>query len=217
MFTRYLRMVSLIVAALFAASAAFAQDTVTLGRLTINGGLRFDRYRGLTNGNLLQPRFGVAYRVAQTVFRLSYARLFETPYNENLILANGTGSARNPFGTFRTTPVETGKRNQFNAGIAQKIGTRLLVDADYFATAIENPAQLLVPSIALYEVHKRLSKVLPPQLLEQCLTVMRKGHVIALTDQRAIAASEVAQRHKLAMADSIMYSVAVATPIDVLM
>ena len=113
-------------------AAAFAQDTVTFGRLTINGGLRFDRYRGLTNGNLLQPRFGVAYRVAQTVFRLSYARLFETPYNENLILANGTGSARNPFGTFRTTPVETGKRNQFNAGIAQKIGTRLLVDADYF-------------------------------------------------------------------------------------
>ncbi len=113
-------------------AAAFVQDTITLGRLTVNGGLRFDRYRGLSNGNLLQPRFGVAYRVAQTVFRLSYAKLFESPYNENLILANGTGSAQNPFGTFRTKPVETGKRNQFNAGIAQKIGNRLLVDADYF-------------------------------------------------------------------------------------
>ena len=113
-------------------AAAFAQDTITLGRLTINGGLRLDRYRGLTNGHLLQPRFGAAYRVAQTVFRLSYARLFETPYNENLILANGTGRAQNPFGTFRNSPVETGKRNQFNAGIAQNIRARLLLDADYF-------------------------------------------------------------------------------------
>ena len=40
------------------------------------------------------------------------------------------------------------------------------------------------------------------------LNVMRQAQVIDLTDTRAVAASEAAQKHKLAMADAIMYSIA---------
>jgi predicted nucleic acid-binding protein len=37
---------------------------------------------------------------------------------------------------------------------------------------------------------------------------MRLGRVVDLTDRRAIAAANVAVKHRLAMADAVMYSVA---------
>jgi len=80
--------------------------------------------------------------------------------------------------------------------------------ADLFALAIEQRDQLLVPTIALFEVHKVLSRKLPAELVERCLDVMRLGRVLDLTDQRAIAASKIASQHRLAMADAAMYSMA---------
>jgi predicted nucleic acid-binding protein len=80
--------------------------------------------------------------------------------------------------------------------------------ADLFAMAIEQRDQLVVPVIALYEVHKILSRKLPEVVVTQALNVMRLGRVIELTDRRAIAASAVAAQHKLAMADAVMYSIA---------
>jgi toxin FitB len=80
--------------------------------------------------------------------------------------------------------------------------------ADLFADAIEDHHRLLVPTIALHEVHKILSRALPQALVTRCLDVMRRGRVLVLTDARAIAASEAALRFKLAMADAAMYSMA---------
>jgi predicted nucleic acid-binding protein len=80
--------------------------------------------------------------------------------------------------------------------------------ADLFAEPIERRADLLVPVIALYEVHKILSRKVPPDLVRTCLDVMRLGRVLELTDARAVAAAEVSARHNLAMADAVMYSLA---------
>jgi toxin FitB len=80
--------------------------------------------------------------------------------------------------------------------------------ADWFAAAIENRDRLLVPTISLFEVHRVLSRVLPAELVETCLDVMRRGRVLDLTDRRAIAASEAATRHGLALADAAIYSMA---------
>jgi predicted nucleic acid-binding protein len=80
--------------------------------------------------------------------------------------------------------------------------------ADLFALAIEDRHHLLVPTIALFEVHKVLSRALPTELVARCLDVMRLGRVLDLTDKRAIAASQVAAQHRLAMADAAMYSMA---------
>ena len=77
-----------------------------------------------------------------------------------------------------------------------------------FKPVIEDRNQLLVPTIALFEVHKVLSRSLPSDLVNRCLDVMRLGRVLDLTDPRAIAASQVAAKHKLAMADAAMYSMA---------
>ncbi len=70
-----------------------------------------------------------------TVLRASYARTFETPFNENLILSSATGNgglAENVFGAAGTAAIRPGRRNQFNTGFQQAIGKYLLVDADYF-------------------------------------------------------------------------------------
>jgi predicted nucleic acid-binding protein len=80
--------------------------------------------------------------------------------------------------------------------------------ADLFADAIEDRNALLVPTIALFEVHKLLSRRLPYELVERCLNVMRLGRVLDFTDARAIAASQIAAHHQLAMADAAMYSMA---------
>ena len=80
--------------------------------------------------------------------------------------------------------------------------------ADLFANAIEDRIHLLVPTIALFEVHRVLSRSLPADLVKRCLDVMRLGRVLDFTDARAVAAAHIAARHKLAMADSAMYSMA---------
>lgn len=80
--------------------------------------------------------------------------------------------------------------------------------ADLFAAAIEDRNHLLVPTLALFEVHRVLSRSLPTDLVNRCLDVMRLGRVLDLTDARAIAASHIAAQHKLAMADAAMYSMA---------
>lgn len=77
-----------------------------------------------------------------------------------------------------------------------------------FKPVIEQRDELLVPVIALYEVHKVLSRSLNAKLATRCLDVMRLGRVLDLTDPRAIAAAEVSRKHKLAMADAAMYSMA---------
>ena len=80
--------------------------------------------------------------------------------------------------------------------------------ADLFAAPIEARDLLLVPTIALFEVHKVLSRSLSEELVTRCLDVMRLGRVLDLTDKRAIAASKVARAHRLALADAAMYSMA---------
>lgn len=80
--------------------------------------------------------------------------------------------------------------------------------ADLFAQAIEQRDKLLVPVIALYEVHKILSRRMPADVVAACLDVMRLGRVLDLTDRRAVAAADVAIKHQLAMADAVMYSLA---------
>jgi len=110
--------------------SAFAQDTIKAGRWTFSPGLRFDRYDGLSHAYGVQPRVAIAYQVpfTGTLLRLSYARIFLTPYNENLVLSSPTGPgglANGSLGATSVDPLQPARRNQFNAGIEQPFGKRL--------------------------------------------------------------------------------------------
>jgi outer membrane receptor protein involved in Fe transport len=118
--------------------SAYAQDVIKFGRdLSVNLGLRFDVYRGLSRGESLQPRLGISYQVRQTntIVRASFTRSMESPYNENLILSNATGLNGITDGTIggvNTQLLKPGRRSQFNFGFQQAIGKHLILDADYF-------------------------------------------------------------------------------------
>ncbi|MBV9677844.1 MAG: TonB-dependent receptor [Acidobacteriaceae bacterium] len=118
-------------------AAFYANDQITLGSFSINAGLRDDQYNGLVSKNGVQPRLGISYllKATGTVFRAAYSRTFETPFNENLLLSSATGSgglAQNAFGSNGSVPIQPGFRNQFNAGLQQRIGKHVLIDGDYF-------------------------------------------------------------------------------------
>ena len=72
--------------------ALYVQDAITKGPWSFNIGIRGDIYRGMTHDAQAQPRVGIAYNIkpTNTVLRVSYARIMETPFNENLIFASQT-------------------------------------------------------------------------------------------------------------------------------
>jgi outer membrane receptor for Fe3+-dicitrate len=116
--------------------AAYIQDSITAGHFVFNIGFRADHYAGITSNNGAEPRAGIAYNIKHTgtVLRVAYARTFETPFNENLLLSSATGAGgldQNVFGA-SAVPISPGRRNQFNGGLQQALGKYLLLDADYF-------------------------------------------------------------------------------------
>ena len=80
--------------------------------------------------------------------------------------------------------------------------------ADNFAGAIEQTNLLIVPALSFFEVHRFLSRTVDAVQRDTCLNIMRRSTVVELNVERAIAASDIAQKHRLAMADSVMYSIA---------
>jgi hypothetical protein len=124
--------------------AVFAQDLTTLGPLSLSLGLRFDRYRGLTDGDSAQPRGGFSYlfRRTRTVLRGGYSHTMETPTNENLVTSSSTGpgglAGSLLQGAAEQRPIALGSRNQYDAGIQQALGKWLLVDVSYFRKYTRN-------------------------------------------------------------------------------
>jgi len=100
--------------------------------------VRGDFYNGLTTHKEAEPRLGLAYNIkrSSTVLRLSYARVLETPFNENLIVASvGCDSpVLNPLlgcAASNTTPLAPGWRNEFHAGLQQAFGKYVVFSGEY--------------------------------------------------------------------------------------
>ena len=107
----------------------YVQDTITKNNWVFNLGVRGDIYNGLTTAQQAEPRLGMAYNVkpTNTVFRISYARTLETPFNENLVLSSigCNNPVLNPLlscASNAVTPLNPGYRNEFHAGIQQFLG-----------------------------------------------------------------------------------------------
>jgi hypothetical protein len=120
----------------------YAQDTITKNNWSFNLGIRGDVYRGITSYSQPEPRLGIAYNIkpSNTVLRVSYARIMETPFNENLVVAstgcndpviNGIFSATSGGSPCLSVPLHPAWRNEFHAGFQQAFGKYFVVDADY--------------------------------------------------------------------------------------
>lgn len=118
--------------------ALYIQDQVTRGNWSLNVGLRSDFYDGLSAHKEAEPRLGLAYNIkrSNTVLRASYARVLETPFNENLIVASVgcDDPVLNPLlgcSAPDATPLNPGWRNEFHLGLQQALGKYLVFSGEY--------------------------------------------------------------------------------------
>jgi len=81
-------------------------------------------------------------------------------------------------------------------------------NADFFAPAIENIPELVVPSLSMYEVFKRVLQQRGEDEALQAVGVMAQGRVVDLTMTLAMNAARISVDLRLPMADSIILATA---------
>lgn len=81
-------------------------------------------------------------------------------------------------------------------------------NAGHFAEAIEDTSALVVPSITLLEVFKRICQQRDEATALRYVAVMQQGRVVDLDAALALRAAVLGRRHKLPLADSIIYATA---------
>lgn len=81
-------------------------------------------------------------------------------------------------------------------------------NADFFASAIENESNLVVPSITIYEVFRKLLLEANEDTALRSVTQMQIGRVVNLDEPLAIDAARIGIDLKIPMADSIILATA---------
>jgi predicted nucleic acid-binding protein len=81
-------------------------------------------------------------------------------------------------------------------------------NASFFAAAIEKTDELLVPSLTLYEVFKRVLRQRDEGHALQAVAIMQQSTVIDLDGSIALDAARISVASKLPMADSIILATA---------
>jgi hypothetical protein len=119
--------------------SAYVQDTVHLGRFTLNAGLRFDHYSLLVDQTAFSPRLGLSWNLPSTgtVLHVSYDRTFGTPPIEN-ILVSASASVLTLNDNAFYLPLQPSRGNYYEAGFTQAIAKRVRLDASYFRRDIRN-------------------------------------------------------------------------------
>ena len=81
-------------------------------------------------------------------------------------------------------------------------------NAGFFASAIEATDELIVPTITVLEVFKRVHQQRGEGPALQAVALMQQGTVVDLTSALALAAGRLGLDHKLPLADSVVYATA---------
>lgn len=79
-------------------------------------------------------------------------------------------------------------------------------NASFFAEAIENTAELVVPVVCLYEVFKKVNQAADEARALQTVAQMKQGQVVEMTQEIALRAALISLRHGLPMTDSLVYA-----------
>lgn len=81
-------------------------------------------------------------------------------------------------------------------------------NAKAFATPIEDAKQLIVPTLSLLEVFKKLLREAGESEALVAIAHMRTGKVVDLDSALALSAAKIGLEHKLPMADSVILATA---------
>lgn len=81
-------------------------------------------------------------------------------------------------------------------------------NAGFFAPAIERPSDLIVPSLSIYEVFKKVLTERDEDAALQAVALMQQGQVVELDVHLALLAAKLGMTHRLPMADSVILATA---------
>ncbi len=81
-------------------------------------------------------------------------------------------------------------------------------NADFFAPAILDEPRLIVPTICLYEVFKRMSIQRGKEAALDAISRLYRGTLVELSDEIALEAAQVSLEFKLPLADSVILATA---------
>jgi predicted nucleic acid-binding protein len=80
--------------------------------------------------------------------------------------------------------------------------------AGFFARAIEDTSRLIVPTLSLFEVFKRVLQQRGEPAALQAAALMHQGRVVHLDSPLALAAARLSAAERLSLADSFMLATA---------
>ena len=78
----------------------------------------------------------------------------------------------------------------------------------FFSDAIENTGDLIVPTLCLYEVFKKIVSHRSENEALQAVAVMQQGHIVDLDPAIALSAARISLEQELPMADSVILATA---------
>lgn len=78
----------------------------------------------------------------------------------------------------------------------------------FFEPLLLNPAEVIVPSITIYEVFRKILRERDEDAAGEAAVLMRSGRVIDLDYSLAVSAGYLGAQHKLPLADSVIYATA---------
>lgn len=81
---------------------------------------------------------------------------------------------------------------------------------DHHTPPIETTANLIVPVICIYEIFKKVNIAGDEAQALQAVVQMKQGRVVDLTEDVALSAALISLKHKLPMADSMIFATAQA-------
>jgi toxin FitB len=81
-------------------------------------------------------------------------------------------------------------------------------NAAFFAPPIKDTENLIVPVICLYEVFKEFNLIGDEGDAYQAAGQMKLGRIVKITEDIALTAAQVSIKHKLPLADSMIYTTA---------
>ncbi len=81
-------------------------------------------------------------------------------------------------------------------------------NAGFFTKAVENTSDLVVPTLSLYEVFKRVLQQRGEGDALQAVATMQQGRVMGLTSTLALSAARISLDLSIPMADSVILATA---------
>jgi len=81
-------------------------------------------------------------------------------------------------------------------------------NASFFEPALTDLPKLIVPSITIYEVYKRVLVQSGQTYADRAINAMSRGHIVALDADNLRLAAIASVRYKFAMADAIIWQTA---------